>query len=188
MVEQFGSAAGGGPETQPEAGDAIDRIWGAASTNSLIAGIAIAAAFVFGGVLFAVTAYAPTEVETATVLRQYNSSSGGGRSVCGVEVQIASGEKGRGGGGNVCSVYDEGDEIGALVSTVTGDVVGVRHAGLDLGRASNPLAGLVPIFALTALVSAIMAARRRVEPGLAKTVAATLGGGLAGLTIFWFLF
>jgi len=67
-------------------------------------------------------------------------------------------------------------------------VVGVRHAGLDLGRASNPLAGLVPIFALTALVSAIMAARRRVEPGLAKTVAATLGGGLAGLTIFWFLF
>lgn len=183
-----GSPEPGGPAASDANGDAIDRVWGSAGPTGLLAAACVAAAITFGGVVFAATAYAPAETEPATVLRQYFSSTGGGRSVCGIEVQVASGEKGRAGGGNVCSVYDEGDQAVALVSSITGDVVGVRHAGQDLGRSGNPLAGLVPMFALGTLTSAFLAAGRRAEPGLAKMAVVTLVGGVLGLAGGWFLF
>lgn len=192
MNVDHGGAAASQPGTPgergAEPGDAIDRVWGSAGPTGLVISTFIAAAFMLGGIVFAVTAYAPAEAEPATVVRQYFSSTGSGRSICGVEVQVASGEKGKAVGGNVCSAYDEGDQVVALVSTVTGDVVGVRHAGRDLGRAGNPMAGLVPFFAFTVVVSAFMAAGRRTEPGLLKMALATLTGGAIGLGLSWFLF
>lgn len=178
----------GGPAASDANGDGIDRVWGSTGPAGLLVATFVAAAVMLGGVVFAATAYAPAEIEPANVLRQYFSSTGGGRSLCGIEVQVASGEKGRAAGGNVCSVYDEGDQVAALVSTITGDVVGVRHAGRDLGRSGNPMAGLVPFFALTVVTSAFMAAGRRTQPGLMKMAFATLTGGAVGLGLSWFLF
>lgn len=173
---------------EADTGDAIDRAWGSASPTGLVIAAFVAAAIMVGGVIFALTAYAPAEAEPATVVRQYFSSTGSGRSICGVEVQVASGEKGKAAGGNVCSAHDEGDQVVALVSSITGDVVGVRHAGRDLGRAGNPMAGLIPFFALTVVTSAFMAAGRRTAPGLLKMAVATLTGGVVGLALAWFLF
>lgn len=192
MSGQVGGAAAPEPSAQaggePGAGDAIDRIWGTTGPTGLLVAVFAAAAFVFGGTVYAVTAYGPTETEPATVVRQYSSSTGGTRSICGIEVQVASGEKGKGAGGNVCSVYDEGDQAVALVSTITGDVVGVRHAGRDLGRSGNTGVGLIPIFALGTVVSTFIAARRKGQPGVPKMAGAAVAGGLIGLAVYWLLF
>lgn len=182
------SAGAAASEPGDKTGDAIDRVWGTTSPTGLLAAVFIAAALALGGTIYAVTSYGPAETEPATVLRQYNSSTGGGRSICGIEVQVASGEKGKAAGGNVCAAYDEGDQAVALVSTLTGDVVGVRHAGRDLGRSGNRLVGLVPIFALATAVSAFVAAGRRIAPGFPKMGAAATIGGLAGLATAWLIF
>lgn len=169
-------------------GDGIDRAWGTTSANGLLATVFLATAVLFGGAFFAVTAYGPTKTEPATVLRHYFSSTGSSRSICGIQVQVASGEKTKAAGGNICDTYDEGDEAVAVVSTLTGDVVGVRHAGRDLGRAGNPLVGLLPILALFPLVTVLQAAERRGTPTLLKMTAAAVTGGLFGLVVYWLIF
>jgi hypothetical protein len=195
MSEEAGAAGGFEPEGRAAqgtdatgTGDAIDRVWGSTSPTGLLFAAFFAAAVLFGGILFTATAYGPTEAEPATVLRQYNSSTGSGRSICGIEVQVASGETTKAAGGNVCSVYEEGDQAVALVSTLTGDVVGVRHAGRDLGRSGNPLVGLLPVFALVSLVSVFRAAGRRAGQALPKTAGAAAAGALTGLVLYWLLF
>ena len=71
-----------------------------------------------------------------------------------------------------------------LIGYSTACADGVRHAGRDLGRSGNPLVGLVPVFALATLVSAIIAARRKAKPVLPKLAGATAAGALSGLVIY----
>lgn len=171
------------------AGDVIDRIWGPKSPTVIALAAFVAAAVLFGGAFYAVTGYGPTTTEPATVVRQYYSSSGAGnRSACGIEVQVASGEKTKATGDTLCAVYDEGDQAVALVSTITGDAVGVRHAGRDFGRSGNPLVGFAPLAALVTLVSTIVAAARRTDRVLAKTMGAATVGAVFGLVGYWLYF
>ncbi len=169
-------------------GDAIDRAWGGVRGNGRLAALFITAAIVTGGALYAITAYGPQETEPATVVGQYFQRSTGTRTLCGIEVQVASGAKGKAAGGGVCDVYDTGDQAVALVSSITGDVVGVRHAGRDLGRSGNLLVGLVPIFALATLVTGIIACRRTGEPTIAIVIGDIVAGAAFGLLFYWLWF